>query len=140
MMCARCSATPPLRVDVPTDAPLVRADPRLLRHMLLDLLSNAERHGGKRVTIDVRRKPDTVELRVGDDGAGLSDDPGMVFSAFVQGTGTDRRGGSGLGLAIVKGFANAMGLQVAARADTLAGTTFSITFPLLSDDGPSRRT
>ena len=37
-----------------------------------------------------------------------------IFETFARLEGSDRKGGTGLGLAIVKGFAEAMGLSVAA--------------------------
>ena len=37
-----------------------------------------------------------------------------MFETFTRLEGSDRKGGTGLGLAIVKGFAEAMGLTVAA--------------------------
>ncbi|WP_380879176.1 two-component sensor histidine kinase [Sphingomonas sp. DBB INV C78] len=121
------------RIDlsVPPNLPLVRADPRLLHHILINLLVNAAQHGGTGETIRIegRRTPDAVDLSVLDEGPGLP--PGMetlIFETFAQGRGSDRQGGSGLGLAIVKGFATAMGIHVAAANRPSGGAMFTLSF------------
>lgn len=123
-------------LKVPANLPLVRADPTLLHHILINLLANAAQHGGSdgRIVIEGRRTPDSVELAIRDHGRGLV--PGAehrVFDTFAQGEGGDRHGGSGLGLAIVKGFADAMqvGVRAANHADT--GAVFTLVFSQIAD-------
>jgi two-component system sensor histidine kinase KdpD len=115
---------------VPPILPLVRADARLLHHILMNLLANAAQHGGEgAITISGRRTPDAVLLSIRDQGPGL--EPGSeveLFDTFAQGKGGDRRGGSGLGLAIVKGFAEAMGMTAQAANDPDGGAVFTLTF------------
>ena len=121
-------------VDVPPDLPLVRADPQLLHHCLLNLLDNAGRYGDPGTAVAVRavREADGVTLNVIDHGPGLpAGQEQAVFETFRRLSGSDRApGGTGLGLAIVKGFADAMGMTVTAatRADA-AGACFSLRFP-----------
>lgn len=116
-------------LKVPANLPLVSADPTLLHHILLNLLSNAAQHGGGRIVIEGRRVPDAVTLSVGDSGPGLPETGSAPFAAFKTGRGTDQSQGSGLGLAIVKGFADAMGLSVSASNRDGAGSLFTIVFP-----------
>ena len=53
-----------------------------------------------------------------------------IFETFTRLEGSDRKGGTGLGLAIVKGFAEAMGLSVAAATrEDPRGACFMIRFP-----------
>lgn len=117
-----------LVLRVPPDLPLVRADPRLLHHILLNLLSNAAVHGGEgAIEIWGQRRPDGVRLAVRDHGPGLP--PGeqaSIFETFARGTGSDRAGGSGLGLAIAKGFAGAMGAPIHAADAEGGGALFAI--------------
>jgi two-component system sensor histidine kinase KdpD len=119
-------------LQVPVDLPLVRADPTLLHHVLINLLANAAIHGGDgRVAIIGQRMPDSVVLSVRDHGPGL--EPGSekrVFDTFAQGRGSDRSGGSGLGLAIAKGFAEAMQVGIAARNHPDGGAEFSLAFAM----------
>jgi two-component system sensor histidine kinase KdpD len=121
-------------LEVAPDLPLVRADPQLLHHILINLLDNAGRYAdtASPVTIRAERKPDSLILSILDQGPGLpAGRESEVFETFRRLEGSDQtKGGTGLGLAIVKGFAEAMGLAVEAanRADA-QGARFSLTFP-----------
>ncbi|WP_294394152.1 sensor histidine kinase KdpD [uncultured Sphingomonas sp.] len=124
----------PLRLDVPPDLPLVRADPQLLHHCLLNLLDNAGRYGdpGTEIVIEGRHLFGELHLAVHDHGPGLpAGREAEVFETFRRLEGSDRAaGGTGLGLAIVKAFAEAMGMGVMAsnRADG-GGAAFTLVFP-----------
>jgi two-component system sensor histidine kinase KdpD len=128
-------------VTLPADLPLVRADPHLLHHCLINLLDNAARHGqGRPIAIVGERVPGGVDLRVIDEGPGLPDgSEADVFGTFVRLEGSDRAGGTGLGLAIVKGFCDAMEVGVTAgnRGDR-SGAVFTLRFSeaLLVDLAP----
>ncbi len=123
-----------VRLDVPPGLPLVRADPQLLHHCLLNLLDNAGRYGdpGTEIVIEGRHRFGELRLVVLDNGPGLP--PGReteVFETFRRLEGSDRAiGGTGLGLAIVKAFAEAMGMAVeAANRDDATGAAFTLVFP-----------
>lgn len=123
-----------VRLDVPPDLPLVRVDPQLLHHCLLNLLDNAGRYAdpGTEIVIEGRNRYGEISLSVRDQGPGLP--PGQearVFETFTRLEGTDRSaGGTGLGLAIVKAFAEAMGMTVtAANRPDGAGAIFSLILP-----------
>ncbi len=127
-----------VRLDVPPDLPLVRADPQLLHHCLLNLLDNAGRYGapGTEIVIEGRHRFGELRLAVLDHGPGLPvGREGEVFETFRRLEGSDRvAGGTGLGLAIVKAFAEAMGMGVEAanRADGDSqggGAAFALVFP-----------
>jgi two-component system sensor histidine kinase KdpD len=123
----------PLRLDVPPDLPLVRLDPQLFHHCLINLLDNAGKYAvaATPILVEARRRPDGLTLSVIDEGAGLPPGEEMrVFETFARLEGSDRSGGTGLGLAIVKGFAEAMGAKVSAsgRAEP-TGACFSLHFP-----------
>ena len=113
------------------DLPLVRADPTLLHHILINLLNNAAQHGADqgRITITASKTGQNVTLAIQDDGPGLPVTDRDLFGIFARGEGSDRTGGSGLGLAIVKGFADAMHVHVAAANASAGGAVFSLAFP-----------
>ncbi|MGI4947206.1 MAG: DUF4118 domain-containing protein [Janthinobacterium lividum] len=124
----------PLVLDVSPRLPLVRTDPRLLHHCLINLLDNAGRYAdpGTPVTVRAERRPDGLVLSVIDEGPGLpAGREATAFETFRRIEGSDRAsGGTGLGLAIVKGFAEAFGAQVSAANRTDGrGARFSLTFP-----------
>lgn len=118
-----------IAISLPDDLPLVRGDPHMLHHMLLNMVDNALCHGGARnVAISARRDGSTLLISVSDRGPGIpAGQEQDIFARFHRSAGTT---GSGLGLAIVRGFGNAMGLTVAAenRADG-PGACFTVRFP-----------
>ena len=123
-----------IELKVAPDLPLVRVDPQLFHHILINLLDNAGRYAepGSQIAIEAERNPGSLELSVLDQGPGLP--PGRerdVFETFKRIEGSDRKqAGAGLGLAIVKGFAEALGLSVeAANRGEPAGARFTIRFP-----------
>jgi two-component system sensor histidine kinase KdpD len=123
-----------VRLEVPPDLPLVRADPQLLHHCLLNLLDNAGRYGepGTEIVIEGRNRFGDLRLAVLDHGPGLPPGrEGEVFETFTRFEGSDRAiGGTGLGLAIVKAFADAMGMSVeAANRTDGKGAVFTLIFP-----------
>lgn len=121
-----------LILDVPPTLPLVEADPRMLHHVLINLLGNAAKFApaDTDIVIEGRRTPDGLTLGVLDQGPGLP--PGReahLFDRFTRVDGDDRSGGTGLGLAIVQGFAQAMGLSVSAANRETGGSAFCVTWP-----------
>ncbi|CAM3195865.1 histidine kinase [Sphingomonas antarctica] len=124
-----------LTLDVPPTLPLVDADPRMLHHILINLLGNAAKFAprGTQIIVQARRRHDGLTLAVLDDGPGLPEHGAdQLFDRFTRVEGDDMSGGTGLGLAIVKGFADAMGLRVAARNRDEGGAMFEIAWPAAS--------
>ena len=119
-------------VDLPADLPLVRADPQLLHHCLINLVDNAARYSGAAgpIRIAAQTVKGEVRLTVEDQGPGLPVERERALDAFIRIEGSDRKGGAGLGLAIVKAFAEAMGAKVTA-ANRVAGqgASFTLRFP-----------
>lgn len=123
-----------IRLDMPPDLPMVRADPQLLHHIMINLLDNAGRYAdpGTPITIAGRRSPDGLTLSVRDEGEGLAEGAEQaVFEMFRRFDGSDRsRGGTGLGLAIAHDFAAAMHVDI--RAERLvdpSGASFTLAWP-----------
>ena len=121
-------------IDIAPSIPLVRLDPVLLHHCLINLLDNAGRYAdpGTPIAIRASRTADAILLSVIDQGPGIA--PGnetRVFETFTRLEGSDRvKHGTGLGLAIVKGFAEAMGLTVEAGNNSEPhGARFTIRIP-----------
>lgn len=121
-----------VHVDIPEDLPLVRADPQLLHHILINILDNAARYSRPAGPLDIsaRRGGPGIRLSIADEGPGLPESPGAGFDTFARIAGSDRKGGAGLGLAIVKGFAEAMGLEAALHNRiAVRGAEFILDFP-----------
>lgn len=106
----------------------VLADPLRLRQILDNLLTNAKRYGGPRITVSAQPAGSSVRLAVSDDGAGV---PAALvptlFEAYSRGPDSAGVGGNGLGLAIVRELCQAMGGAI--EYDTTSGPAFVATFP-----------
>jgi signal transduction histidine kinase len=90
------------------EADRISADEDLLRRTLTNLVENAIRYAPSetKITLTARRRADRIEVRVADEGAGISQEKReKVFDAFVQldeGGRVIERAGRGLGLAFCK--------------------------------------
>jgi PAS domain S-box-containing protein len=120
----------PLRGDA--DA-IVRADPRALEQVLLNLLSNGVKYNreGGALWIETRRLGADVAIGVSDEGPGLTPQQRQrLFQPFDRlGAENSRVDGSGLGLVISKQLTEAMRgrLEVHGRAD--GGCRFEVWLP-----------
>ncbi|HUG32053.1 MAG TPA: HAMP domain-containing sensor histidine kinase [Acidimicrobiia bacterium] len=94
----------PVVVDQEAVRSLVHADEGRLERILINLIDNADKHGGGTTRITVSRVADVVRIAVEDRGPGvLEEDRTRVFDRFARGTNarpSGRYDGSGLGLAL----------------------------------------
>ena len=115
--------------------PALRADPRIVKQILLNLLSNAVKFtpSGGRVTVSSQhgRKMGYV-LRVSDTGIGMApDEIPRALSRFGQIGGPFERTyeGTGLGLPLSKSFVELHGGTLELTSEPKVGTTATVTFP-----------
>jgi signal transduction histidine kinase/class 3 adenylate cyclase len=113
----------------------VEADPRQLKKVLYNLLSNAfkfsEPEEGQ-VWIRLEERPDSVELEIADNGIGIPRDQlDRIFDRFtqVEGSATRRYEGTGIGLALVKEIVTLHEGQVEVESEMGHGSTFTIILP-----------
>lgn len=111
----------------------VRADPRLLRRVLQNIVGNAlkfTRQG--EVKLAIRRAGEWAELEVRDTGPGISPEAlERIFEAYQQaGDARTRREGSGLGLAIARQFVELHGGRIQASSRVGHGSTFTVRIPV----------
>jgi signal transduction histidine kinase len=129
---AGLETTARLRLDV--DASLhARADAIRVRQILVNLLTNADRHtpAGGIITVRGTRGPEQVTVEVQNSGSSLDPDQlSRVFERFYRADPARRRstGGRGLGLAIVKHLVEAQGGRVWAASDE-SSVTFGFSLP-----------
>ena len=113
----------------------VEADPRQLKKVLFNLLSNAFKFSDPQegqVWIRLAAKDHAIELEVEDNGIGIPRDQlGRIFERFtqVEGSATRRYEGSGIGLALVKEIVTLHGGTIEVESDLNRGSTFTITLP-----------
>jgi len=96
---------------IPVAMPPAVADPALLERVLVNLLSNAIRYSpaGSPATVTASTLGDRVELRIIDQGPGVSEtDWDRIFAPFQRRSGESTSPGTGLGLALSRGLTEAM--------------------------------
>jgi len=112
--------------------PEFHGDPKLLRQIVGNLLTNAVKYSpdGGRVALELARHDGAVVLRVRDQGIGvLPEDREALFEAFHRGANVGKIPGSGLGLAITQKAVELHGGRIAVESAAGAGTTFEVTLP-----------
>ena len=113
-----------------TEHPFYDLDPKLLQHILTNLLENAMKYSptGSQVTFELRCEPDYIQFQVQDQGIGLSkQDQEKLFTPFHRGRNVGKIQGTGLGLSIVKKCVNAHGGKISVESEVGIGTLFTVT-------------
>ncbi len=119
-------------VDVPEDPLEAEADGEKLRQILVNLLDNAVKFSpdGGKVTVAGRRKGEVVEVRVIDQGIGISeDDQRRIFTKFYRAD-AGNSSGTGLGLFIAEGLVAAMGGRMWVESRAGEGSVFAFELSL----------
>jgi signal transduction histidine kinase len=113
----------------------VQADREKLAQILLNLVDNAVKFSpeGGRVTVSARRRSDSVEVRVADEGIGIArGDQLRIFTKFYRAEGVTQGGtpGTGLGLFLARGLLAAMGGRIWVESKEGEGSSFVFELPL----------
>jgi signal transduction histidine kinase len=133
-----------LHADVSVDLPLILADSRRLKQILVNLVGNAikfTKTGG--ITVEARfgneQTSPMVYLRVIDTGIGIrTADQAIIFDEFrqVDGSATREYGGTGLGLAITRRLVEMMNGRVWVESEFGRGSAFTVALPV-AINGPT---
>jgi len=129
-----------LTIDVPDDAPRVRADSDRITQVLINLLKNAieavPRGGHVSLAVEVPEDTsdvvfdvvqDFVIIKIHDDGPGLTDeDKKQVFEPFFS----RKADGTGLGLYVVHSIIERHGGYIYVDSESGRGSTFTIYLPV----------
>ncbi len=123
-----------LKVDIPPQLPLLKADAEQIATALRNLLDNAIKYTPNKgeISITVLEKEKDIYVEVTDNGIGISSEHlGRLFERFYR-VDKDRSrtlGGTGLGLAIVKHIVQAHGGKVGVGSELGKGSKFFFTLP-----------
>jgi len=122
-----------LRTSLAEDLPLAVADPRRLKQILLNLLTNAikfTKEGGQ-VIVSGTMVDGELRLRVRDSGVGMSkDEIAYAMQPFHQlDTAPRRQSGTGLGLPLTKALADANRARLELSSEPGVGTSADVIFP-----------
>jgi len=127
-----------LHVSIPSDLPLICADPERVAQILRNLLRNAITHTSSpgEISISGSRSQAWVHISVQDTGTGIAPEHlPYLFERFYRADPSRSRatGGTGLGLAIVKQMVQAHGGQITVASQKGKGTCFTFTLPAVSN-------
>ena len=109
-------------LDLPPEPLAAAADREKLRQIVMDLVENAVKYspGGGTVRVSARRRDDTVEVSVDDEGIGIpQSEQSRIFAKFYRAESSGRdlaSGGTGLGLFIAKELLAAMHGRISVRS------------------------
>ncbi|MDV2682831.1 ATP-binding protein [Alkalihalophilus lindianensis] len=114
------------------DSPLlVDCEETKIKQLFVNLIKNsleAMNHG--HIEIKVKKREDDVEVKVIDDGHGISaDDLRKINEPFF----TTKKAGTGLGLLICDKIINSHGGSKCIESEEGVGTTYTVRFPLVQD-------
>ena len=114
-------------------AEMVYSDKKLLKNILINLISNALKFSAEDATVEVVSivTGNNATIRVADKGIGISEeDQEHLFSSFFRGKNALNIQGTGLGLHIVKRYTELIGGRLNLDSQLGEGTTVSISIPI----------
>jgi len=122
------------------DLPVIRADEKRARQILVNLLTNAIKYTERgQVTVSASHDDGRVVISVSDTGIGIPPEhQETIFEEFsrVDSSSTRKVDGLGLGLSISRRLVGLHGGQIWVKSEPGAGSTFYFTLPV---DGPAER-
>ncbi|MFI5141690.1 MAG: ATP-binding protein [Bacteroidia bacterium] len=110
----------------------ISQDKKILRNVLLNLLSNACKYSGenKEIAFSTEVTNKTVTIKVGDKGIGIPEsEQKNLFGKFYRAKNATNIQGTGLGLNIVKRYVELIDGNIGFISKENEGTTFTVTFP-----------
>lgn len=116
---------------------LVFSDKKLLKNILINLISNALKFSEENAAVEVKSKVngESADILVTDHGIGISDeDQEHLFSSFFRGQNATNIQGTGLGLHIVKRYTELIGGTINLTSKLGEGTTVTVTIPIIEKE------
>jgi PAS domain S-box-containing protein len=117
----------------------LETDEQLFAEILMNILSNAYKYTpkGGTVTVSVTQQKTQIKIEVRDTGFGIpTQEQGRIFEKFFRATNIKDKeeSGTGLGLYLVYSLIQSLGGTISFVSQENIGTTFTLTFPLISHE------
>ena len=112
-------------------------DEKLLRNILINLISNASKYSdeGQNVFLKAMTTLKVLSIEVRDEGIGIpEEEQEQIFERFFRANNVTNIQGTGLGLSIVKKYIDLMGGTISFTSRSNEGTTINIELPLTEQD------
>lgn len=104
-------------------------DTRLMRHSVVNLISNALKYSpsDEKIRLELVQTPETLRLSVSDKGIGIpAKDRRRLFEPFHRAENVGMISGTGLGLSIIKEAVQLHGGEIQVESELNQGTTFTL--------------
>jgi len=122
-----------MRLSLAPGLPMIRADERSVRQIVLNLLSNAVKYnepGGQVIVATAAPEDGKVIIRIRDTGSGMSEsDIAAAMEPFRQVSTRPMTEGTGLGLPLTKALVEANDATFLIRSKLQHGTLIEVAFP-----------
>lgn len=122
------------QTDIPSNLPVILADPVRLASAIENLVSNAVKytHSGGTVLVNAMVQERELLIQVRDNGSGVEiEEQQKIFDPFYRGNqGRRFKQGMGLGLSIARDLVQAHGGEISLESEPGKGSTFTIHLPL----------
>jgi signal transduction histidine kinase len=112
--------------------PISYLDSNLLKHVLINLISNAIKFSPEKAIIDIETEIDSdfTYIQINDQGIGIPKaDQVHLFERFFRASNVTNIQGTGLGLHIVGRYIELLNGEIKYKSDLEEGSTFSIKLP-----------
>ncbi len=110
----------------------IKSDPRILRNILFNLISNASKYSnaGSIIQVLVEYGNDLVSISINDSGIGIpKTEHKFLFDRFFRATNSSNSEGTGLGLHIVKRYLELLNGTIEFKSEENVGSQFTIHLP-----------
>ena len=108
-------------------------DKRILKNIMLNLISNAIKYSNENTNIDIKLAKDsnTLTIEIKDQGIGIPlEDQPHIFERFYRANNSGNMQGTGLGLNIVKKYVEILKGDIQFKSVPEKGTKFTLKFPV----------
>lgn len=122
-----------LVVDCQAAPDTVNTDPRILRNILFNLISNASKYSDedKPIFVTIMKQGKAVAFIVRDQGIGIpEEDQKFMFDRFFRASNAGNVQGTGLGLNIVKRYVDLLNGSISFTSELGKGSIFTVKLPL----------
>ncbi|MCB1192683.1 MAG: PAS domain-containing sensor histidine kinase [Leptospiraceae bacterium] len=111
-------------------------DPIILRHILINILSNAIKYSKSQtlnhIEINVNCSENSISLKIKDHGIGIPEkDQKLIFQPYHRSSNVGSIPGTGLGMVVIKKFVDIHKGSIEIMSKEQEGTTVQLTFPKL---------
>ncbi len=125
--------TQTLQITISDDLPEIIGDRRMVKQVLINLITNASKYSPSEKSINVmirKEEGETIAIQVADSGIGIpADEMKNLFTPFFRGSNVGTTPGTGLGLSIVKEMVEFHGGSIEAKSKIGVGSIFTVHFP-----------